>query len=130
MSPVRSRPTLVQPVTGQQVDPVVLGRFLAKVAIDPDGCWQWQGSVQSHGYGCFALRHDLIVSAHRMAYELFVGPIPEGHELDHTCHGADETCAGGRTCPHRRCCRPDHLEAVTRPQHGARGYRRERKAVA
>src|SRR4051794_13226853 len=48
---------------------------------DPSACWPWPGPVNSHGYG-----HYLGRSAHRWAFEQFVGPIPEGMELDHTCH--------------------------------------------
>ena len=47
--------------------------------------------------------------AHRLAYEHFVGPIPEGMTLDHECHNRDETCAGGPTCLHRRCVNWEHL---------------------
>jgi hypothetical protein len=41
-----------------------------------------------------------IVYVHRLAYEVFVGPIPDGLQIDHLCR-------------QRACCNPDHLEAVT-----------------
>lgn len=66
-----------------------------------DECWPWLGAL-THGYG-----------PHRAAYELLVGPIPEGLQLDHLCHTRDIECAGGFTCPHRRCVNPAHLEPVT-----------------
>lgn len=47
----------------------------------PDACWPWLRHLSTGGYG----RQDKI-AAHRMAYELLVGPIPEGLELDHLCH--------------------------------------------
>lgn len=50
---------------------------------------------------------------HIWAYKNFVGPVPEGHELDHVCHTKDPSCAGGIDCPHRRCVNPAHLEPVT-----------------
>ena len=48
------------------------------------------------------------VYAHRAAYELFVGPIPSGYEIDHLCRVRD-------------CVNPDHLEAVTRRENLLRG---------
>ncbi len=92
-------------------------RFWARVAVgDPDACWPWIGVGFSKGYGRFENQ-----GAHRMAYELAVGPIPEGLEIDHVCHSQDLTCAGGDTCPHRRCVNPAHLEAVTHRQNVLRG---------
>jgi hypothetical protein len=46
-------------------------------------------------------------------YEVVFGPIPEGLEIDHTCHNVSTSCGGGPTCKHRRCVNPAHLEAVT-----------------
>lgn len=51
--------------------------------------------------------------AHRIAYEAFRGPIPDGLELDHLCHNEDPACPGGPACPHRACVNPWHLEATT-----------------
>jgi hypothetical protein len=72
-------------------------RFLEKVKIQPGGCWPWQGRIEPSGYGGF--RHDETNYAHRASYLLFVGPIPEGTEIDHLCE-------------RRECVNPDHLEAV------------------
>lgn len=74
---------------------------------DVDECWPWLGTVSVHGYGVF--QHAV---AHRIAYQLIRGPIPEGKLIDHTCHDP-RTCAGGEDCPHRRCVNPFHGEAVT-----------------
>lgn len=52
-----------------------------------------------------------MLKAHRVVYELLVGPIPDGLELDHTCHNGTG-CPGGHTCPHRACVNPAHLEPV------------------
>jgi hypothetical protein len=89
-------------------------RFMAKVE-KTDGCWYWTASLWPGGYGQFkdkakGSRHTV---AHRWSYEFFVGPIPEGMTIDHTCHNVDPACQGGRTCLHRRCVNPAHLEAVT-----------------
>lgn len=79
-------------------------RFLAKVWFKP-GCWEWVGSRRTDGYGQIRVGSRL-VKAHQVAYELFVGPIPPGIEIDHTCrnHG---------------CVR--HLEAVPHQVNVARG---------
>jgi hypothetical protein len=74
-------------------------RFFARV-IKPDGCWLWAGSLNNVGYPTFWPTSEKKVLAHRFAYELFVGPIPEGLTLDHLCKKP-------------RCVRPDHLEPVT-----------------
>lgn len=76
-----------------------------------DGCWVWTGAVSNKGYGQFC-SSGRTRSAHRVAYELYVGPIPAGHQIDHTCHNTDADCPGG-LCRHRRCVNPAHLEPVT-----------------
>lgn len=78
----------------------------------PDDCWPWTWAINGKGYG--SIRRDgKTRGAHRIAYELSVGPIPDGMDLDHVCHSNDPSCAGGDACPHRRCCNPAHLEPVT-----------------
>lgn len=78
-----------------------------------DGCWLWRATRVWSGYGRFWQPDGSRVYAHRWAYEQMVGPIPEGLQLDHTCHNADLSCPGGVTCPHRACVNPRHLEPVT-----------------
>lgn len=59
------------------------------------------------GYGNFYYeRHN--VAAHRFAYELEVGPIPDGLQIDHLCRN-------------RACVRPSHLEPVTQFENWRRG---------
>jgi len=74
---------------------------------DPDGCWLWTGASIRYGYGMF-WDGDKVVLAHRWSYEHFVGPIPDGLVIDHTCE----------TPP---CVRPDHLEPVTQAVNTGRG---------
>ena len=69
---------------------------------DPSGCWRWPGAKDRHGYGQIKCdgRAQL---AHRVAYELHIGPVPDGLMLDHICHTRD-------------CFNPAHLEPVTHMQ--------------
>jgi hypothetical protein len=59
------------------------------------------------GYGKF-WRDGKTVSAHRVAYELFVGPIPAGMQIDHLCRN-------------RLCVRPEHLQLATVRENLLRG---------
>lgn len=59
------------------------GDFWEYVDKTAGGCWLWTGNV-NHGYGRVR-RGTHTAYAHRMAYELLVGPIPDGLELDHLC---------------------------------------------
>lgn len=78
------------------VDPIA--RFWSKVQLSED-CWNWLGGISDVGYGNFWYQ-GTTVSAHRFAYQLCVGAVPEGLALDHLCRNT-------------ACVRPDHLEAVT-----------------
>jgi len=79
-----------------------------------DECWPWTGHVSERGYGSASRGGRAgATPAHRLIYETFVGSIPEGMDIDHLCHVAEQ-CRGGDTCPHRRCCNPRHL-APERP---------------
>lgn len=62
-------------------------------------CWIWTGSYSSPGYGQ-AWDGSRTRPAHSLIYELLVGPIPDGMELDHLCRV-------------RACVNPDHIEPVT-----------------
>lgn len=93
---------------------IEIRRFMRLAKPQANGCWLWTGEGNPAGYGMFRPgpgkpRH----MAHRWSYEQYItSPIPEGMEIDHTCHTNDLTCPGG-ACPHRRCVNPHHLEAVT-----------------
>ncbi|MEU1043951.1 HNH endonuclease signature motif containing protein [Streptomyces sp. NPDC005897] len=100
-------------------DTPVIERFMAKVHKETGGCWLWQAHGDVGGYGRFKFdRRDRL--AHVVAYTLFVGPVPDGLQVDHTCHNQSD-CPGGVTCVHRRCVNPEHLEAVTPQVNTLRG---------
>lgn len=82
-------------------------RFWAMV-IRGSGCWIWIGARSREGYGFFSPTHAKQVRAHRYAYELERGPIPDGKQLDHLCRTPS-------------CVRPDHLEIVTSRENTLRG---------
>jgi hypothetical protein len=96
-------------------------RFWAKVdRRGPDDCWIWLGAKISSGYGTIYFGGKVrIVLAHRVAFELEVGPIPDGLELDHLCF-------------ERACVNPAHLEPVTKQENLRREAEHQRaiKAVA
>jgi hypothetical protein len=71
-------------------------RFWAKVDIrSVDECWPWTAALHKGGYGKFQIKTRTTVLAHRVAWELTNGPIPEGMCV---CH----------RCDNRPCCNPAH----------------------
>src|ERR1700751_234362 len=71
------------------------------------GCWEWHGYVSKRGYGFFHA-FGRPRPAHRVAYEIYVGEIPGGLDLDHLCRN-------------RSCVNPAHLQPVTRQINILRG---------
>jgi HNH endonuclease len=83
-------------------------RFWEKVAWTLEGwatrespCWTWLASAGASGYGQFMLggHKGTPGVAHRIAYELEIGPVPDGLTLDHLCRN-------------KLCVNPWHLEPV------------------
>ncbi len=72
-------------------------RFWLKVE-KTDTCWLWKASLGSGGYGQFSINQKPR-RAHRVAWELLVGPIPDGLDLHHKCFTP-------------RCVNPEHLEPM------------------
>src|SRR5262245_24463612 len=75
-----------------------------KRRVTESGCWEWTGSVAAAtGYGQYRTVDDNLL-VHRMAWELYVGPIPQGHQLHHSCEN-------------RLCFNPAHLSLLTPGDH-------------
>jgi uncharacterized protein (UPF0248 family) len=60
-------------------------RFLSRFKQgEKESCWIWEGNKTGNGYGSLAINGKQIPT-HRLSYEYFVGPIPEGMCVCHTC---------------------------------------------
>lgn len=77
-----------------------LDRLFSKIEIYENGCWIWQGSRDSHGYGRTNIGKGKIKNTHVLFFTWLVGEVPKGLELDHLCMT-------------QSCVNPDHLEPVT-----------------
>ncbi len=95
---------------------LVREQLLARRIIDARGCWLWQGATSDNGYGTI-IKDRKYERAHRLSYEIFVGPVPAGQVVRHKC---DVT----------NCINPAHLavgtqadnirDAVSRGRHAHR----------
>ena len=91
-------------------------KLWAEVTKSPEGsngCWRWTGRLAGQQKYGQVWHEGHYYYVHCVAYELLVGPIPDGCTLDHICHNAAAEaglCDGGPECDHHRCTNPDHLE--------------------
>ena len=72
-----------------------------------DDCWEWTGCRSAKGYGLI-YKSGATKRVHRVVYELLVGPIPDGLQLDHLCRN-------------RGCANPSHLDPVDTRENTLRG---------
>lgn len=84
-------------------------KFWPKVQVGgPAECWKWMGARTKNGYGYFHVDRRRRHGAHRIAYELMVGPISESLTIDHLCRN-------------RSCVNPEHLEPIPLRENILRG---------
>ena len=73
----------------------------------PSGCWEWNRALSTGGYGQCKWG-GIVRRSHRLAYEVWRGPLTPGLQLDHLCRN-------------RKCINPYHLEEVTAKVNNLRG---------
>lgn len=85
-------------------------RFKTYVDFQTEGCWNWKLKPNAKGYGYYnyGARPGKHKRAHRLAWEIWKGPIPDGMTIDHLCRN-------------RLCVRPSHLEIVSMNENRRRG---------
>lgn len=81
--------------------------IIARVTITTDGCWILDGAAPDEDGYCKVRYQGKYWSVHRFFFTHFKGPIPDGHDVDHSCWN-------------RPCCNPDHLSSLPEMENRAR----------
>lgn len=94
---------------------LVEGRYTVK---EKTGCWDWNGKPTEFGYGQIRVGgcKGRTIKAYKYVYEVLVGAVPQGLELDHLCKRPI-------------CVNPEHLEPVTHRVNILRGNAPTAKAA-
>ncbi len=101
----------------KKYSPKRIKRFWEKIEITEDEeCWEWLASTQSKGYGSFGVGYKKTELAHRVAFELENGEIPENFCVMHICDN-------------RLCCNPNHLKLGTIADNNRDMVEKRRQAV-
>jgi hypothetical protein len=82
-----------------------------RIVRDQNGCWRYGGTLNEKGYAQFTVNlggKNYTAKLHRVAWKKFVGPIPDGLQVDHLCRV-------------RHCLNPRHFELVTTQENTRRG---------
>jgi hypothetical protein len=101
-----------------------LARFQSHIKLVPNFrakcvCWIWQGETVKGGYGRFRPEPSgPKILAHRWSYTHFIGPVPEGLELDHF------------RCDNPACANPKHVRPVTALENTRRAKNHNANKVA
>lgn len=99
---------VVKPKRGRpKADETHISRFIDRITIDENGCWNWNGYLSLKGYGTFCTDYQRQRS-HRYSYNYFVGEIPDRLQIDHLCRN-------------KSCVNPAHLDIVTSKENTHRG---------
>jgi len=80
-------------------------------------CWIWIRTVPTAGGYCQVKPGEKVIYAHRWVYECLVGPVPEHHDLHHTCHNP-------------KCVNPAHLVPVHEKKHKMKFHSRRSRNEA
>ncbi len=104
-------------ISPDEYDSVLRNRLLSSIVIAESGCWEWQKHINPiSGYGYMSIGGGKQKTAHSVAYRLFIGEIPPGMIV---CH----------TCDNRKCVYPLHLWPGTHKQNTADCIKKNRFAV-
>ena len=82
-------------------------RFLSKINVVENGCWEWTACKNNYGYGQINI-NSKILRAHRFIYEYYHGMIDPNLTIDHLCRN-------------RKCVNVNHLEQVSMKINTRRG---------
>lgn len=108
---------------GKPPMPLTRDALRERVRVTESGCWEWTGKRQRRANGQLtygvagSTRHRKGVPAHRLSYELFIGPIPDGLMILHACDNPP-------------CINPEHLRAGTQQENGRDMAERKRAHFA
>ena len=87
----------------------VIERFLEKISVSENGCWNWLASKTKDGYGQFGGKKGKSILTHRFIYEYYYGYIYSDLTIDHLCSNPS-------------CANPLHLEQVSQKENIQRGH--------
>lgn len=94
-----------------EITPDLIQRVFARTQVNGD-CWEWTGATRA-GYGAIKI-NGVVVSCHRLVHEMFLGEIPDGRLVIHSCDN-------------RLCINPCHLDIGCHSENLHDAYDRDRR---